>query len=783
MNLRTVLAGTAKTVRGSPAWPLVRPVYAGLNAFVDVRALVLGLYGGDGLATSALPRARDRGETPPCRSAAVRTDAGRQSEVEFTLYRVIGNDLWPRHRVGQSRENVSWILEHEPELPGCEKRWVVNRIVDPSEEDAILRLLEDAGQKYVHIPFRWKDYRAVDWDVCGVPPRFAPGSRGFQQLSELMQGRVLMRLYRHKNNYVMNNNGARNAALEDGRGRAEWVLPWDGNCFVTGEAWNEIREGVRARPDRPYHIVPMARITRNEDLLDEDFRPEAKEEPQIIFRQDARESFDEAFYYGHRPKVELLWRLGVKGPWDSWPQEPWDMEFPDFAPEAGCYSECGWVARLFSGQAEHEVSKDNKAFHSRGWARIEAVKSMLDRVDELAFDSGREQRDLAVIKAALCEDARLDKSLHDSLLECANEALGRGPFSVIDKTTLPPSGNAHDYWHPAPYYWPHPLRIPGLPYVLRDGQRVPGTRLYEPESERYDRTRVQRLFDDGLVLAMAYQTTGDKRYGEHAASWVRRWFLDEQTAMTPHLEYAQVRRGHNRNRGSSYGLIEFKDLYYFLDGVRLLFEGGALTDSDRTGLENWMGQYLEWLRCSPQGVAERASENNHGTYYDLQIASIAAFLGEWKVVRETLRDNRSRIVAQFAPDGRLPKELARTTSAHYECFTIQGWIHLARLAESVGEDLWSFEGPEGQGLRRGMEWLLAHMGKPWPYQQIDAFDEERFYPILFAYLEKYGEPPVELAEIPASTDVKPVFFPHDGIPPFWQFMLERTDVTTSAYVR
>ena len=140
MNLRTVLAGTAKTVRGSPAWPLVRPVYAGLNAFVDMRALVLGLYGADGLATSALPRARDRGETPPCRSAAVRTDAGRQSEVEFTLYRVIGNDLWPRHRVGQSRENVSWILEHEPELPGCEKRWVVNRIVDPSEEEAILRL-------------------------------------------------------------------------------------------------------------------------------------------------------------------------------------------------------------------------------------------------------------------------------------------------------------------------------------------------------------------------------------------------------------------------------------------------------------------------------------------------------------------------------------------------------------------------------------------------------------------------------------------------------------------
>ena len=38
----------------------------------------------------------------------------------------------------------------------------------------------------------------------------------------------------------MNNNGARNAALREGRRRAKWVLPWDGNCFVTEEGWAEL---------------------------------------------------------------------------------------------------------------------------------------------------------------------------------------------------------------------------------------------------------------------------------------------------------------------------------------------------------------------------------------------------------------------------------------------------------------------------------------------------------------------------------------------------------------
>lgn len=769
INLRKWVSQSAMAVRHSALWPWVRPLYALLGSVVDWHSLLLGFHVRGGPVLASLPRAQDRGPHPVCREYKTDRYFSTESTCEFVLYRIVGNDLWPRHRVGQSRENVAWILENEPDLAGCEKRWVINRIVDPDEEKAILRLLEEAGQYYLHIPFQWDEYRAVGWDAWGVPPEYAPGTRGFRQLSDLMQGRVLMRLYRHKNNYVMNNNGARNVALRDGRRHAEWVLPWDGNCYLTHDAWAETVRGVHERPDRPYHIVPMARITGNEDLLQEAYRPEAKEEPQVIFHRNAQEEFNEEFFYGRRPKVELLWRLGVKGPWDDWRREPWDLDFPVFADEAGCYNKCGWVARLFSGQAQQEVSKGDEAFQSRGLARIEAVGAMLERVDELAFDARNDRLASCVINEGRLSDESLAQILTKSLLAYADEALGRGPYTVVDKTTLPPCGDRKDYWHPAPYYWPHPLRIPGLPYIARDGERVPGTRLYEPESDRYDRTRLQRLFDDSFILAVAHNLTGKDRYGAHAARLVKQWFLDETTAMNPHLKYAQVRRGHNRNRGSSSGLIEFKDLYYFLDGVRLLFRNGSLTDTDRVGLENWLGRYLDWIRTSQQGLGEHASHNNHGTYYDLQVASIAAFLGEWKLVRETLRDSRLRIVAQFAPDGCLPKELARTTSAHYECFTIQGWIHLARLAESVGEDLWSFEGPEGQGLRRGMEWLLAHLGKPWPHQQIDKFDEDRFYPILFAYREKYGELPFGVDSLSRPEEVKPVFFPHDGVPPFWQY--------------
>ena len=62
-------------------------------------------------------------------------------EDSFALCRIIGNDLTPRHRKGQSHDNVRFILENEPPLDGCRKLWLVNRIADPEEEARILALL------------------------------------------------------------------------------------------------------------------------------------------------------------------------------------------------------------------------------------------------------------------------------------------------------------------------------------------------------------------------------------------------------------------------------------------------------------------------------------------------------------------------------------------------------------------------------------------------------------------------------------------------------------------
>lgn len=297
----------------------------------------------------------------------------------FCLVRIIGNDLVPRHRKGQSRDNVAFILEHEPELQACSKRWILNRIFDAEEEQAIIEMLKRHGQPYHRIPFDLAAYARQPWDFEGIPEHKQSFDGDHDLLPPEERLTLATRLRRSKSNYAINNNGARNVALTVGRASAKWVLPWDGNCFLTEGAWSRIRNGVARRPFLPYFITPMARVVDNSMLLRARFSPRAREEPQIIFRSDAREMFDERFPYGRRPKVELLWRLGVPGVWDDFTMKEYDLPRPPLCREAGQYARAGWVARLSSGKPTLEVGR--KSAKSRNTSRDEAIVSFLDMLD------------------------------------------------------------------------------------------------------------------------------------------------------------------------------------------------------------------------------------------------------------------------------------------------------------------------------------------------------------------------------------------------------------------
>jgi hypothetical protein len=341
-----------------------------------------------------------------------------------------------------------------------------------------------------------------------------------------------------------------------------------------------------------------------------------------------------------------------------------------------------------------------------------------------------------------------EKALAPALAELvkrAEAAMASGPFSVINKNVVPPSGDKHDYMSLAPYWWPNPDTDDGLPYVRRDGERNP---------EIYD---VRNRLDLGEMaaavegLALAYYFTGEEKYAQRAALLVRTWFLDPATRMTPHLQYAQAVRGVNDGRPE--GLIETRGFARVVDAIGLLEGSPAWTADDLQATRQWFREFLQWMQTSEHGHDEAAAENNHGTFYDVQIASYALFTEQPDVAQRILeRARQRRITEQVDPDGKQPRELARTKAWSYSVGNLAGLMALARLGEHVDVELWQFETDDGRSIRRAIDFLAPYGTgeRPWPYPQINGFSAELFYPVLRMAAARYpdGEYAKLQAELP-----------------------------------
>jgi hypothetical protein len=300
---------------------------------------------------------------------------------DFALVRILGNDLYPRHRKGQTYDNLKFILENETAFDGCTKLWLLNRIACSEETVRIEALLQSHNQRFEKISFDSATYGTIDRDYSVLPNEGFLESSDFTKLSKKQQIDAVAATYWRKNNYVMNNNGARNRALEMGRGVAKWVLPWDGNCFLTPAAWNTLKTKVTTAPHFTHFLVPMARVNDNASLLESSAAPSPREEPQILFRSDTTTTFNESFYYGRRPKVELFWTLCVPGPWDTWGDAPWDSPRRIQSDEALQFSTAGWVARIASGMPMQEKSSWMSAAY-RAIRRQEAIIETLKNLDQ-----------------------------------------------------------------------------------------------------------------------------------------------------------------------------------------------------------------------------------------------------------------------------------------------------------------------------------------------------------------------------------------------------------------
>ncbi|KDE08285.1 hypothetical protein MVLG_01548 [Microbotryum lychnidis-dioicae p1A1 Lamole] len=788
----------------------------------------------------------------------------------LVLYRILGNDLPPRHSPGQTLRNVRFLLQYESDfsvLPPLgphvdhhahlygsgskayarteegglrvDKYFVLNRIADAQMVTAIISLLHMYSvpdSRILLIPFEWSEYErrefrwegGVDkvrgWDIgasnddheaqeahrllmeehalahndaFSSHEHFEHHREGRLKKDVLTKLRAIDFTYHEKNLYAMNNNGGRNFALEHGRSlpNARWILPLDGNSFLTPAAMYSIVQTLSIAGEGPqasrYLLMPMARLLSNDDVRENntiklvpehhhhdrrlsaieeaehfsrpDTAPDAPEEPQIGFRYDSTEDFQEAMRYGRRSKLELLWRLGAipysKGldqrtlPWesedrhhvtaDAWasipgapgvnasspihrPLEEWGH--PDDAAhpmryEAPPFVNAGWVYRLFSGYKRQEET-NREAVTLRNTNRIKGIVAFLERLDE-QIARGEEGCDPEENKAECGFHPDRFWNFDKSNLEMLRSLYEQGEeYSVKTVRDF-----EHQIQHAFNYVYKH---------------------LDTPEEEKMD---AHTAAQHSLMFALAGYLTGDDKYTTVASQLIMHRFVNqlphfylEKDQLEQQLVYSGLEGEDETSfehalaeHGSAYAFppspvdrgevpkwsaqigrrvsahdiprLPFDPLDFdpsmMLDAVRLLNhhdsprdEGESLVSRDI--VQPMLTAHLSWLLYSPDALqhSRRPPNAGSGAAYDAKIAVLAAFLDDAKLLGRVANRARLRLPEENREHGIMFVD-EEVKAVHWRL--IQGLSHVRFRPYSIIMDLDDLDHGGYDGSAHGYE--------------------------------------------------------------------------------
>jgi len=312
------------------------------------------------------------------------------------------------------------------------------------------------------------------------------------------------------------------------------------------------------------------------------------------------------------------------------------------------------------------------------------------------------------------------KGIAKKIVKEADKRVGKPVITITENENLQASKDPHDYFSTARYYWPDPSKPDGLPYIRKDGETNP------EHHEVSDEKKLNEMIHAVEYLALAYHLTGNEKYGTEAARFLRGFFLDPATRMNPNMNYSQSVPGGAEGRGS--GVIDSREFMRIADFLVLISKSSSWSDQDRSAMKAWWTEYAQWLQTSKIGLEEKKAPNNHGAVYDVQLAAVLVMAEKEDEAKKVLGESLpARLDSQITPEGKQPRELARTKSWSYSCFNLKNICKGAVMARSLGIDLWSHEGEGGRGsLRKAMLYLVPFLKNPeeWSEKQITKFDSK-----------------------------------------------------------
>lgn len=571
-------------------------------------------------------------------SEYVQTRRGLVAPVSLLIVRAIGNSLPPRHSAEQSLVNLRFVLEKEEHFPNSRRHWFLNRIVDNETRGKLKDLLDEFHESYSEVPFNLSYYDSIPYAMENMPQVDMIHSSKYRKRSPSGKAMVDSSIQHGKIVYSISVNEVRNRMLEYGKqnSNADYILPWDGNCFLTRAAWDGIQRDINSNPRSRYFTVPMDRLqsSDNNDLLSTAYEPNAVDEPQILFSRKSQATFNPFFRYGRLNKIELLKRLRVPGKWDKWSYNEFDLKLinayngTNFTDLEGTTPTAGWVSRLSSGV-------QNTTLQERFEHRLQAVSNFLKRLDK---KSAVELYGFGPLSRLVYTDELLSSLKEQTMSREFSKSLGGRARSAI---------------------------LPGSKQLQLDARAI--------TSMHYNTT----------LLTLSYAIAGEESHLREALTLTRAWFIDSKTSLKVPIE--SLSKTH-----SILWISRMRHLPNFLDSIRFLESRGFVSQTDRDSVKIWFEKYLKWL-ANQTLISEL--KTHEALLVDVQATATSAYIGDVDTAVQTLHFCISRLLRQVDAKGNFLHEWSRCTSM-LNCDenlyrTLHSWTIMAEMASRIGLNYWS----------------------------------------------------------------------------------------------
>ncbi len=335
--------------------------------------------------------------------------------------------------------------------------------------------------------------------------------------------------------------------------------------------------------------------------------------------------------------------------------------------------------------------------------------------------------ELAKAKTMIFDGTASNETLtaYEKLIIKADKLLTIKNPSVMDKTILPPTGNKHDYLSIGRYWWPDTEKKDGLPWVRFDGKTNPDT-----QTDAVDRKRLGFMGQSIRHLSLAYYFTNNEIYAQKAISMIDTWFINPETLMNPHLEFAQSVPGNPKTRRT--GILDGRSIVMFVpDAIQLLSVSKHWNTNYETKTTKWFSDYLTWLTQSDLGKKGSEQNNNHGSWYKYQVATLAFYLSDKPLVRNMVELAQLSLDDMLNNEGGQIHELARTRSFFYSCFNLQALTSIADLGDKVGMNMWQYQSENKKSLSLAINYLTPAIDdEKWSHDTLKNIDLTGLIPIL-----------------------------------------------------